>query len=61
MRDTSSAYHLYGKPSNSGENSNGMVHPGGDFPRKKVIPPEVLPFHVFTENDRNFCTGHLSG
>ena len=29
-----SAYHLYGKPENSGENSNGKVHPGGNFPEK---------------------------
>ena len=26
---------LYGKPGNSGENSNGTVHPGGLFPEKK--------------------------
>ena len=30
-----SAYHLYGKPGNSVENSNGTVHPGGNFPEKK--------------------------
>ena len=30
-----SAYHLYEKPENSGENSNGTVHPGGNFPEKK--------------------------
>ena len=30
-----SAYHLYGKPGNSGENSNGTVHPDGNFPEKK--------------------------
>ena len=30
-----SAYHLYGKPGNSGENSNGTVHPGGNFPEKR--------------------------
>ena len=29
-----SAYHLYGKPGNTGENSNGMVYPGGNFPKK---------------------------
>ena len=23
---------MYGKPGNSGENSNGTVHPGGNFP-----------------------------
>ena len=30
-----SAYHLYEKPRNSVENSNGTVHPGGNFPEKK--------------------------
>ena len=30
-----SAYHLYGKPENYGENSNGTVHFGGNFPEKK--------------------------
>ena len=30
-----SAYHLYGKPANSGENSNGAVHPGGNFREKR--------------------------
>ena len=30
-----SAYRLYGKPGNSGENSNGTVYPGGNFPGKK--------------------------
>ena len=29
-----SAYHLYGKPGNSGENSNGTVYSGGNFPGK---------------------------
>ena len=32
---TLSAYHLYGKSENYGENSNGTVHPGGNFPEKK--------------------------
>ena len=26
---------MYGKPGNSGENSNGTVHPGGNFPEKR--------------------------
>ena len=26
---------MYGKPGNFGENSNGTVHPGGDFPEKR--------------------------
>ena len=30
-----SHYHLYGKPGNSRENSNGTVHPGGNYPEKK--------------------------
>ena len=30
-----SAYHLYGKPGNSGENSNGTVHSGGMFSGKR--------------------------
>ena len=30
-----SVYHLYGKPGNSRENSNGMVHPGGNYADKK--------------------------
>ena len=30
-----SVHHLYGKPGTFGENSNGMVHPGGNFPEKK--------------------------
>ena len=29
------AYHLYGKPGNSGENSNGTVHSGGMFSGKR--------------------------
>ena len=29
-----SVYHLYGKPGNSRENSNGMVHPGGNYAEK---------------------------
>ena len=28
---------LYGKHGNSGENSNGTVHPGGNFPEKAII------------------------
>ena len=29
------AYHLYGKPGNPGENSNGTVHPSGNCPEKR--------------------------
>ena len=57
---TLSVYLLYGRPGNSGENSNGAVHPGGKFPEKKVIPFEVLPFPRFYRNDRNFLY-HLFG
>ena len=32
IRYTKSAYHFYGNPGNSGENSNGTVHHGGNFP-----------------------------
>ena len=48
-----SAYHLYGKPGNSGENSNGRFFPVEIF-RKKVIPFEVLPFLRAYRKDRNF-------
>ena len=32
-----SAYHLYGKPGNSGENLSGMVYPGGNFRKKSTF------------------------
>ena len=35
VTQTGSAYHFYGKPGNSGENSNGTVHPGGNFLEKR--------------------------
>ena len=31
---TTGRVHLYGKPENSRENSNGTVHPGGNLPQK---------------------------
>ena len=55
-----STYHLYGKPGNSGENSKGTVHPGGNFSEKKVLHFEVLPFYRFYRHDRNVLY-HLSG
>ena len=55
-----SAYHLYGKPGNSGENSDETIHPGEDFSGKKVIPYEVLPFSRFYRYDQNIWY-HLSG
>ena len=40
--------------------SNGTVHPGGNFPEKKVIPFEVVPFSRSYRNNRNFLY-HLFG
>ena len=59
---SASAYYLYGKPGNSGENSNGKFFPVEIF-RKKVIPFEpstVLPFSHSYQNDLNFPY-HLFG
>ena len=50
----SSAYHLNGISGNSGANSNGTVHAGGEFSGKKVIPFEVFPFSRFYRNSRKF-------
>ena len=50
-----SAYHLHGKPRNSGENSNGTVHPGGNFPEESNIF-ELLPFSLFSETTEIVCT-----
>ena len=47
---------MYGKLGNSRENSNGTVHPGGNFSRNKVIPFEVLPFSRFTDTTEIVCT-----
>ena len=47
IRIIRSAYHLYGRPGNSGENSNGTVLSRWKFSGKKVIPFEVLPFSLF--------------
>ena len=54
-----SAYHLYGKPENSGENSNGTVHPGGNYPEKRNTFRGIT-FFPFLPNDRNFLY-HLFG
>ena len=54
-----SAYHLNGIFGNSGENSNGTVHPAGMLSGKKVIPFEVFPFSRFDRNARKFLY-HLS-
>ena len=53
---TRSAYHLYGKPGNSAENSNGTVHPGGNFPEKKEYHSKYYLFSVFPETTEIFCT-----
>ena len=37
-----------------------MVQPGGNFPEKRVIPFEVLPFSRFYRYDRDFLY-HLFG
>ena len=53
-------YHLYRKPENSGENSNGTVYIGGNFPEKKVIyRPRYYLFPVLTETTKIFCTIRL--
>ena len=44
-----SAYHLYEKPGNSGENLNGTVHPGGNVPEKRNTFRGITFFPVFTE------------
>ena len=45
-----SAYHLYGKPGNSRENSDGTVYPGGNFPVFPFLPirPKYLVPFVFS-------------
>ena len=51
-----SAYHLYRKPRNTGENSNGMVYPGGNFPEKSIYLSRYYMFSVFTETTEIICT-----
>ena len=41
--------HSYGKPDNSGENSNGTFHPSGTFPKTKWYLSRCYLFPVFTE------------
>ena len=50
---------MYGKPGNSGENSNGTVPPGGNFPEKSNTFRGIT-FSRFYRNDRNFLY-HLFG
>ena len=57
-KQTLSAYELYRKPGNSVENSNGMVHPDGNFPDKSntfqgIIFFPFLPKKIMT---KIFCT-----
>jgi len=49
---------LYGKPGNSGENSNGSFW--WNVFGKKVIPSEVFLFLAFSGIPGNFCTVQLS-
>ena len=55
LRVIGGAYHLYEKPGNSGENSNGIVHPGGNFSGKKQYLSRYYLFRVFTETTEIFC------
>jgi len=49
QQETKSAYHLYGKPGNSGENSNGTVHSGGMFSGKRKYLPRYSFFSLLPE------------
>ena len=52
-----SAYHLYGKPGISGENSNGTVHPGGNFPEESNTFRGITFFSFLPKRPKlNFCT-----
>ena len=42
-----------------GENSNGAVHPGGNFREKKEYLSRYYLFPVFTETTEIFCTIYL--
>ena len=54
-----SAYHLYGKPGNSGENSNGTVHPGGNFPEKSNTFRGITFFTCLPKRPKFVCTSCL--
>ena len=41
---------MYGKPGNSGENSNETVRPGGKFSGKKEYLSRYYLFPILTEN-----------
>ena len=53
FKETMSAYHLYGKPGNSGENSNRTVHSGGNF-LEKYYTFRGFDRFPFYRNDRIF-------
>ena len=68
---TRRAYHLYGKPGNSGENSNGTVHPRGNLflgitflPKR---PKYSVPFvwissaRLHVERKRKICPYFVNG
>ena len=50
---------MYGKPGNSGGNSNGTVHHGGNFPEKSNSFRGIT-FFAFLPYDQNFLY-HLFG
>ena len=51
-----SAYHLYEKPGNSGENLNGTVHPGGNVPDKRNTFRGITFFPFSPKRPEMFCT-----
>ena len=51
-----SAYHLYEKPGNSGENLNGTVHPGGNVPDKRNTFRGITFFPFSPKRPEIFCT-----
>ena len=60
-RSGASTCHLYGKSSNSGENSNGTVHPGGMISEKgNTFQGITLVFPTITETTIEFQKLSLS-
>ena len=51
---TMSAYHLYGKAGNTGENSNGMVYPGRNFPEKSNTFRSITRFPFLPKRPKLF-------
>ena len=56
VTQTRSAYHLYGKPGNSGENSNGTVHPGRSFPEKSNTFRSITFFPFFPKQPKFYVS-----